>query len=226
MLPAHPPGATIASVALLFLGAATAQACESYYVLVFAYQDRPNLARKSHTFATFVKATHADDQVCLEYHTISWLPQTLDVKNFKLRPEAGQNLTLEETLENAERQGLRVSMWGPYEIKPRLYQRGLDQVGRLESGRVRYKGVDTGFPTSRVTNCIHAVSDTVFWPRRLRVGTPAYGEAASYRVLLRLARYLVKPGLTHDWVADALGLDAHAITRRHLRQFWLWFPRP
>ena len=211
---------------LLSLGGSPARGCESYFVLVWAYQNKPNLPRDTHSFATFVKVTRPPGEPAqIEHHTLSWLPVSMEVRALRPRPEPGHNLTLGETLDVAREQGLQLSLFGPYEIKESLYERSVRQMEKLHSGRIRYKALDAGYPTTRVSNCVHAVSDLVYWPPRLRVSTPAWGESASYRIVLHLRRYLIDPKVTHDWLIDALGLGDCPVLRRHYGQFWLWFPR-
>ena len=39
----------------------TARADDTYYMIVFAYQGKPNLPRSSHTFATFARVPDGKD---------------------------------------------------------------------------------------------------------------------------------------------------------------------
>ncbi len=211
----------LCAVALLTSSAAgRARAGERYYLLVFGSQ-RPNvIATPSHTFATFVKVTDAADAPgapCLEAHTISWLYRNIEGRHVaRLLPEEGVNMDLHTTLRYVLGEGQRVSLWGPYRIEMGLYERAVAQQARLESGEMRYKAVDTGFPADRVANCIHAVSDLAEGQRRLRIASPGWGESASYFVTLQLADWILDPRQTHDWVAHALGLDDYPIVRRDL----------
>jgi hypothetical protein len=197
-----------------------ARAGESYFVLVFGSQ-RPELNRPNftHTYATFVKVLEDDScpNACsLEAVTISWMPQSLKVQTYHLLPEPGVNLDLRTTLEWARQSKLRTSVWGPYQIKKELYQDAVQQVTRLQSGAVRYKTIDTGYPCRRVSNCIHAVSDLVLREHRLRIGTPSWGEGASYLVTLAMHPWIIDPDRTHDWVLEALELSRHPLVRRNL----------
>ena len=59
----------------------------AYYVCIFAYDAVPHAPRTSHTFATFVKA----DGRNFEAHTISWLPQSNEVRVLRRFAEPGVN---------------------------------------------------------------------------------------------------------------------------------------
>ena len=207
------------TLGMLFLVPRAASAGETYYIIVFGSQ-RPIYfeSNHTHTFALFVRAT--TDEGCqrhvVESFPISWMPQSMEVRVGRLRPEPGWNLGIPQTLDWALKDGQRVSRWGPFQITPELYQRALHQKAHLESGAVRYKTLDTGFPTRHVSNCIHAVSDLEHEAPRLRIGTPTWGQAASYFVTLALGHFIVDPHLTHEWVMDAVGLRGYPIVARHL----------
>src|SRR4051794_244283 len=204
--------------ALALVPAPAARAEEFYYLLVFGSQRTPREARYAHTFGTFVKATGwgpCGDVYSLEAHTVSWLPRTLEVRVRALRPEPGVNLGLHETIRYALGNGERISLWGPYRIDRELYCLALSQIRLLESGQVRYKAVDTGHHSDRVSNCIHALS-SIAEGYRLRVISPAWGETASYAVLRRLLPWVLDGACTYPWVASRLGLDAYPLIRRPL----------
>ena len=75
-----------------------------------------------------------------------------------------------------------MSMWGPYRIDEELYDNAVRQHGVLESGQVHYKALDSGYPTQRASNCIHAVG-SVAHGYRIRVLSPWFGVTASWAVL-------------------------------------------
>jgi len=110
--------------------AGTASAGEGFYVMMMAYQTIPNESRYSHTFGTYVHATWPGQEpepgtVHLETRTISWLPETTNLRPLALHPECGRNFGLEETIRVAQGFGARVTLWGPYRIEPELYERRL-----------------------------------------------------------------------------------------------------
>ena len=206
-------------LAVLFLFACTCRASAApnqYFVLVFGSErDGPSM-NYSHTWATFVKVTAALPQgVILETHTISWLPENGMIRVAALLPEPGRNFNLQSTFTWALDSGQRIFMWGPYQINRDLYQRAVAQQALLESGTVRYKAIDTGRRSDRVSNCVHAVMG-VPDGHRLRVTTLQWGESASALVAQELEPWLINPGQTHDWVVCALGLNRYPIIRRNL----------
>src|SRR5687767_7453101 len=159
----------LASMLLLAL-AGGARAGEDYFLLMFGAQRVPNNPNYSHSFATFVRVSWLGDGPCphnptLETYTISWLPENMRVRVLALCPECGRNFDLHTTIRWCLSEDMRVSLWGAYRIEPQLYHLAGNQVGLLESGRVRYKAVDTGYPSDRVTNCIHALANVVEGPR-------------------------------------------------------------
>lgn len=198
------------ALALLAL-ASPCLAGEAHYVIVFGSQQTPNDPHYAHTFATYVRATWAGDgppcNATLEAHTISWLPPNLVIRVRALLPEAGRNFGLFETLRFAADTGQRVSMWGPYPCDADLFHRARKQIAHLDSGTVRYKAIDNGFPAWRVCNCIHAVSE-VTGNTFLTVYTPGWGEVASYACLLKMRPWLLDQGQPAYWVSSGLGLDA------------------
>jgi hypothetical protein len=206
-------------VALVAVGtpySATAQ--EAYYVLMFGSQQTPSNPNYSHSFATFVRATCPEEDskpgtCALEAHTISWLPANLRVRTCALLPEEGNNFDLHTTLRYAYGNRERVSLWGPYQIDPDLYERALRQIALLESGKVLYKAVDVGFRSDHVSNCIHACS-SIAEGYRLRVASPGWGQMASYAIVKRYQPWVIDEQQTHDWVASALGLDEYPIIYR------------
>lgn len=184
---------------------------DRYYLLMFASQRIPRNPNYSHTFATFVRCS--PDQVVREVRTISWLPAEFPIRVQALRPQAGRNYGLHETLRIALRDEARISLWGPYEIDPELYQRAETQIARLESGTVRYKANDGFFRNDVVSNCIHAVSELSQGPR-LHVLSPGWGDTASHFVLESLMPWVKDRTVSHDWLVPALGLGESPIAYR------------
>jgi hypothetical protein len=202
----------------LLLTTGTTRAGEDFYLLMFGSQRVPADPQFAHTFATFVRATWEGDCPCpksptLESHTISWLPCSGVVRLSALCPETGRNFGWDETIRWCVNNDMRISVWGAYRIDRELYNRAVAQVSLLESGQVRYQALDMGRPTDRVSNCIHAVS-SLSQGFRLRVGTPGWGEMASYYVLKELEPWICEPRTTYPWVGSALGLDQYCLIYR------------
>jgi hypothetical protein len=208
---------------LLFL-TPSVQADELYFMAVFGAQRGRTQPAYAHTFATFVKLTGEGpclDTYQIESHTISWLPTRLVVELMCLSPEAGTNFDLPTSLQIAYTQGATVTMFGPFQIKAELYDRALEHIDRLESGKIRYKAIDTGFRTAVASNCIHAVSDLTVNRPCLRVASPGWGVFASHLVALRLRPWVICPKQTHEWLSERLGLCAYPIQHRELmRNGW------
>jgi hypothetical protein len=211
------------SVGGLLLGLALAlptevRAADAYYLLMFGSQRVPNNPKYAHTFTTFVHASWPGEPCGpprLEVYTISWLSLDGTFRVLALKPECGRNWELHETIRYAFAHEERVSLWGPYQIDCELYRRAVNQVRLLESGRVLYKSDDLGYPTDRVTNCIHAVS-SITEGYRVRILMPAWGETASYFVLREFYPWVIDRDRIHGWVGNALGLDQYPILYRDL----------
>ena len=204
--------ATIAILALTL--AAPARAGTFYYAMVFGSDASPKRLRYSHTWATFVKATGEGTDpngYAIEMRTISWMPQKLDVRVFNPVPEPGVNLDLYRTLDVEYGHGDTVTMWGPFVVRPEIYERAGRVVSFLESGAARYRAISgmdllTG-------DCIHAVAsvDPIFgrghYPL-IRIGKPAS------RYIARQARtrsVLDQDATDNSWLLPRLGLDRYPI---------------
>ena len=192
---------------------------EHYYMMIFSAQAASREPRRTHSFATFVKATGTGDSAQdyrTEFHTISWMPRSLNIVILRARPEPGVNLDLQSSLRWAESMGCRVSMWGPYQIQKELYDRAVEQEARLNSGGVLYKALDRRFRPGTASNCIHAIADLDIDNGLLRSGQ-GRGEEASQMVAEHLTRWMIDPGQTHAWVASRL-FDGQPAGRPSLEQ--------
>jgi hypothetical protein len=188
---------------------------ESYYMTIFSAQANSRDPRRTHSFATFVKAIGTGDAAKnspIEIHTISWMPQSLEIVILRRRPEPGVNLDLESSLRWAASKNLRVSMWGPYQINKELYDRAVEQETRLNSGLVLYKAIDRRFRPGTASNCIHAVADLDMDNGLLHSGQ-GRGDAASRQVAQHLNRWIINPEQRHTWVASRLGLNGQPVNR-------------
>jgi hypothetical protein len=193
----------------------SAQGGERYYTMIFGSQSRPKLLQYTHTWATFIRVVGEGDDpngYQVYQHTISWLPASLDVRTWSLFPERGVNLDLYATLEAVYKNGESVTMWGPFENLPQVYERSLRVKEILDSGVAEYRAIST--PRNLlISDCIHAVAavDPIFgrghYPL-IRVGKPA-------------SRYIARQGMTRSvfdqyqidasWLVPRLGLDRYPI---------------
>lgn len=194
-------------------------AAPRYFFILYGGQSLPFKPRTAHTWATFVKAAPAaDGTMVMETVTISWLPETGNVKPYRLRPERGRNFSLDETFAIAVGQGDRVSMWGPFEIHAERYEQAVAQARRLESGVVRYRAIDSFTRRQSVSHCVHAVTYADPVMSRLIQPVLQVGEPGTSRLAKRYDRngaFLGAPA-THDWVIPAIGLDRFPMVRREL----------
>src|SRR5262249_25125678 len=140
----------------------------------------PKLLQYTHTWATFIRAVGEGpdaNNYALYQHTISWLPQSLDVRTWTILPEPGVNLDLYQTLDAVYRDREHVTMWGPFRILPQVAGVCIGARAFRDGGRAEHRAIST--PRNLlISDCIHAVAavDPVFgrghYPL-VRVGKPA-----------------------------------------------------
>jgi hypothetical protein len=198
---------------------AAARGEEHYFMVVFGAQRDAKRPKYSHSFGTFVKTTGDGPSVrdhAAVYHTISWLPATLDIHPLRLRPECGVNLDLHASLRLAGALNEKVARWGPFEIHKTLYDESLRQYARLSSGAVLYNAYDRPFRPDVANNCIHALSDTDLTQPKLHVGATHFGHEASRRITRHFSAFIIDPCTRHEWLSERLGLNAYPIAVREL----------
>ena len=214
-----PRGAIRRAVAILGVVSAfapsPARGAERYYALIFGSQSSPKLLRYTHTWATFLRVVGEGNDprgYQVYQHTISWLPSSLVVRVWSPVPEEGVNLDLYATLDVVYRNGESVTMWGPFEMRPEIYERSLRVKAILDSGAAQYRAISTPRDLL-VSDCIHAVAaiDPVFgrghYPL-IRIGKPA-------------SRFIARQVMTRSvfdqyqtdafWLIPRLGLDHYPI---------------
>jgi hypothetical protein len=199
---------------LLLLTASAARGQDKFYAIIFGEEDGRNRFCEAHSFATFVRVRlEVTGPKVVDQATISWLPAAGKVKLLK-RAERGRNYTLEESFALVK-PGHRVAQWGPFEIQEKLFDRAKKQAAFLSSGGVLYKAVDPfSRPAGVAVNCEHAISDIGLSPGEsiVRTGT-AHGHHGSYLVATHLRKWMIEPGVSHDWVGRSLKLDKYAIAK-------------
>jgi hypothetical protein len=214
----------------------TAPTTERHFIIVFGSQATPKLPRFCHTWATVIRVREADDapdtatpgRKHLEADTISWLPATLRVRPFALRPEPGVNLDLDTTIRAVLAQRQRISAWGPYEITADLYHRALRRKVKLDNGEMLYKAIDRLSRSSSDSDCIHALTDLDRARGRLYyTEIVRYGDSASHFVVFRLhvEGNIIDGCRRHDWIQEALGLSCYPIWYREYNGWRYSFPR-
>jgi hypothetical protein len=197
---------------------------EKFYLILFGSQSIPKIARKTHTWGVIVRVHSRGEgqEAEIESHTISWLPASLKIRIFRFDVEPGVNLGLHETIRFVLKNNERVSEWGPYECRPRLYYRTLIQKEFLDSGQIGYQAVDNVGEAARKGNgcdCIHALTDQDPLYSRSRYPLDRFGDSATEFIVGEIWKrdVLLNPEQTHDWVQEVLGLNQYPIVRRCYR---------
>lgn len=205
----------LALAATLVVTTGVARGDDRYYAIVFGSQSHPKLLRLTHSWITFVRVSgeSADpNALWVGHHSISWLPATLDIKVWSPTPEPGVNLDVYQTLQFVKGQGQSVTAWGPFQITPEVYQKSLDVMATLESGRAQYRAI-SGRRNLLIADCIHAVAaiDPEFgrdhYPL-IRVGKPASRHIAREMVL---RGHFDQKQVDAPWLIPRLGLDSRGI---------------
>jgi hypothetical protein len=206
----------IAILGVLFvLSPGRANGEERYYGMIFGSQSSPKLLRYTHTWATFIRVVGEGDDPAgyqVYQHTISWLPETLNLRIWNPIPEKGVNLDLYATLDTVYKNREHVTMWGPFEMARPVYERSLRVKAILDSGVAEYRAIST--PRNLlVSDCIHAVAaiDPVFG--RGHYPLIRVGKSAS-RFIARqvMTRSVFDQYQTHaEWLVPRLGLDQYPI---------------
>jgi hypothetical protein len=192
-----------------------ARAEEYHFALIFGSESKPKRLRYTHTWATLVRAVGEGPDLNayqLELSTISWLPRTLEVEVLRPWPEPGVNLDLYQTLQAMMANNESITMWGPFVIRPEIWERSLLVRQALESGRAEYRAIST--PRNiLISDCIHAVAamDPVFGRNHyplIRIGKPASRYMAH-----EIMRWSIfdQYQYNNSWLIPRLGLDRYPI---------------
>ena len=145
-------------------------------------------------------------------HTISFAPASLRVRTLALDAEARLNLNLEGSLAFCRDRNAAVTAWGPFLIRPEVYQQSLEVYALFNSGAVRYRAIDT-LANRFVSDCIHAVSAVDAKFGRGHYPVIRTGKSASRCIAGEFATR-TDPELANPdqpWLLAALGLDRHPV---------------
>lgn len=186
-----------------------------YFMLLFGSDAGPLRPARTHTWATYCKATPAGGGRLVEHVTVSWLPADLGIDAARpLRPEVGVNLGLHDTLRFVAGQGQKTTLFGPYEVDAARYAVAQTEQELLESGRVSYRAFSAprGMP-SGLSNCITAVA-AVEPALERNLPLRQIGRRGTAKVARTVeAADTVRKAPDADWLLPALGLDKVSLTR-------------
>ena len=193
-----------------WLAGASARADEFHYVMIFGSQSKPKRLKYTHTWATLIKATGEGPDAAnyaLDVYTISWLPATLDVKVWSPRPEPGVNLDLDQTIRAMLANDESITMWGPFRVRPVLWERAQVIRGIIERNEASYRAISNS-SNMLVSDCIHAIAavDPDFGRNHyplIRIGKPASRYIA--RQVMTRSQY-DQTAEDHSWLIPRLGL--------------------
>ncbi|MFL5328548.1 MAG: hypothetical protein ACJ8C4_06500 [Gemmataceae bacterium] len=194
---------------------------ERYYLLVFGSQSTPIRPKYSHTWATVVRVVETGPECAslIETHTISWMPQSLEIRPLSFCVEPGVNLEMHHTIQEMLNNDEKIAVWGPFEIRAGLYRKFVMQQSFLESGTVGYQCIDSVGEAGHCgngTDCIHAITDIDTSLERGGYPLSQFGERASKHIVDQLARCcgFINQCQTHDWLICALNLKQYPIDHR------------
>jgi hypothetical protein len=145
---------------------------DRYFIIPFAYENKGNDPRFSHSFMSVIRVVADDKQPRLtpglknrtykdrnfEAFTISWLPHDFDknpdlcvFEGFGARvapswnqcpTSVGRDFKLDETIKLGVNVKNAVSMWGPYEITQAGFNLSVKRLRLLDSGAIKYRADD------------------------------------------------------------------------------------
>lgn len=188
-----------------------------YYLLLFGSDAGPLRPAATHTWAIYCKVSPAAaGNRLVEHVTISWLPADLGIHTRRpLKPEAGVNLGLTDTLKFVTAQGQETTLFGPYEVDAARYAVAQTERELLDGGRVSYRAASSprGMPPG-LSNCITAVAAVEpALGRKLPLGQFGRRGTARAARTIEASGTAVRPAGDADWLLPALGLDKFRLTR-------------
>jgi hypothetical protein len=145
---------------------------DRYFIIPFAYENKGNDPRFSHSFMAVIRVLADDKQTKLtpglkkrtylnrdfEAFTISWLPHDFSTNpklcvfegfGSRIFPKlndcplsVGRDFKLDETIKLAVNAKNALCMWGPYEISKEGFTLGVKRLHLLNGGTIRYRADD------------------------------------------------------------------------------------
>lgn len=186
-------------------------ASQRHYFAVFSWESQPYEAAKAHTFA----AVFRDDGHNVEERTLSWLPASFRIQPPNAPPEKGLNLTLAESLDCAERNKLRVSVWGPFEVDEAFYNDFEKHAKRFRDGEALYRTTTAALAKDKALGAAHAVE--AFYRNELTCLAPdSLGDRAAARIARELAVEYLKPEEVHPGILEKKGFGTYPFSRRSI----------
>ena len=143
----------------------------------------------THTFAAVAKVPPDVGPGPADLVSRSWLPSTLSVRGAIVRRGQGVNLPLRATLDWAKANRMSVSLWGPYPVRPHLYELFRRRAAALNSA-VGYRAMDFFVRRRRVSNCVYGVRGAVA-DRGRPVSVFGFGERATAETLRLMDPWLL-----------------------------------
>jgi hypothetical protein len=199
------------AVATVLLAAGSARAADDFYLTVFTAETVPFRSKYTHTFVAFQRVPCGGGPV--EQHHISWLPANLNGRRITLHPEPGVNLPVADTFAYCRKHEMRMSAWGPYRIKPELFEMLKCQAAKLSAGTVMYKPTDNLYNSDYAANCYHAIWQPVA-PHRKYSGAFNCGDASGAATVQLFRCWIIDPCQTHDAVLDLVVPKGETVLRR------------
>jgi len=187
---------------------------------VFSSEGSPKVPNVTHNWGVALRVERtAGERRIAATHTISWMPETLNIPTLRLWNMRGVNLTCEQSLAHAARTGQRITLWGVYEIDVETYEMFLRQHARVNSGRFGYQCLDTIGEAGRYRNgmnCIHAFADFAGLMPRPNVARQPYGDESAALIAQRLLfrGHVVDLNADHSWVVEEAKWNRWSIARR------------
>lgn len=203
----------LAAAFIILLSAMPAAADTEDYLIVFAADGKPYKPTRAHTFAAVVRIATVPGCAprIVDSASLSWLPASMKVRAWKMWPETGRNVPLDETLRTYEANGSHICMWGPYRIQPELAEIFLARVARIESYG-KYQAACL-FARLHVCDCARSVEE-MLGTRRRYIGIFGYGAAAASVIVKNFSPWMIHPEQSHCWVGGMIGLDQYQLHHR------------